>query len=797
MIKSLSLSNELWSVFTWCFSQWVFLLWITTLGCSLDGRAAGKTDSPPIYLDPLAPLDARLGDLMGRMTLEEKIAQVRSTSLRASAATEEGIAEAEKSVRDQIKNGIGQIENTFDPRPPRKSVEDVNALQRILVENTRLKIPALVGSECLHGHSGYNSTVFPTPLAMASSWNPELVHQAFDIVGLEARARGAHEAHTPVLDLGRDARWGRIEETYGEDTYLTFVMALAIVSGLQGGMDGNPGTTHIVSAPKHFAGYGQVSGGRNFAATPVDDKTLFDEVLPPFEAAVIGAQAQGMMASHCDVGGVPAHGNRWLLTDLLRGRWGFKGMVVSDYNDIPRLDEYHHVVSSVEEAARMAIMAGLDLDLPAGAGYASLGAAIRKDPKLEAYLDLSVRRILRLKFLLGLFENPYADVNAVEEIVGSEAHEKVAEDLACESITLLKNAGNLLPLKPEGLKTIAVIGPKAASNDMGTYSMKNDHLITILDGIRRKVGPGVRVIHEEGCRIGKFEITKAGSSMEEFPLASEAASIQKAVDAAESADVAIVCVGGDLNTSMEAFYQSGVKGDRSTLDLLGNQQELVMRVIGTGKPVIVVLMGGKPYSIPDVYSRADVVINTFYLGQCNGIAVAKVLFGEVNPSGKLPITIPRSVGQLPAYYSQKAQSFYKEYLDEKAGPLFSFGFGLSYTTFGFSALDLGKGSYRLDEPVTLNFKVKNTGDVAGAEVAQVYFRDKVASVIRPARLLVRFEKVFLKPGEEREISFQLDPQKDLSFTGIDMKRVVEPGTFEVMVGDSSSHIVLRSSFDLQ
>jgi beta-glucosidase len=782
--------------------HWLLLLAFfvaPTLFAQMPAPVAPPSQASPAprYRDASVAIADRVADLLARMTLEEKVAQLTSISLRPSTATEEGLAAAGHNARESIQLGIGQIENTFDPRDPRTSVELVNSLQRQLTETTRLGIPALIGSECLHGHAGYNSTVFPVPLAMASSWNPELVHQVFDIIGREARARGAHEAHTPVLDLGRDARWGRIEETYGEDTYLVTQMGKAVIAGLQGGPDGQPGLTHIISAPKHFAGYGQVSGGRNFAATPIETKTLFDEVLPPFAAAIKEVHAQGIMASHCDIGGVPAHGNHWLLTDLLKTQWSFPGMVVSDYNDIPRLDEFHHVVGSIDEAARLALMSGMDLDLPIGAAYRRLPAIIRKEPALEKYLDQSVSRILRLKFMLGLFEHPYTDADQVQRIVGQPAHVALAGKIAEESITLLKNAGGLLPLNLNQLKTIAVIGPRAATTETGGYSMQNDHVVSILEGIRRHVGGQAKVVHAEGCAIGVVKQVNKETTYLRPSLDSELPRIEQAVAAAQQADVAIVCVGGNIQTSMEAFYVRGIKGDRSTLGLLGNQTELVMRILKTGKPTIVVLMGGKPYSIPEIAEHAPAILNTFYLGQTNGTSLAKVLFGEVNPSGKLPITVPRSVGQLPVYYSQKAESFYKDYLDETSGPLFPFGFGLSYTTFGYSDLVMTKPSFATDETVRFSVKVKNTGPVAGAEVVQVYFRDRVATVVRPAKLLVRFAKVYLQPGEERNLTFALNPATDLAFTGIDLKPVVEPGDFDLMVGSSSADIRQVATFRLE
>ena len=748
---------------------------------SIAHGQAGQTETRAVYQDPSAPVEKRVEDLLQRMTLEEKVAQLNSISIRGSAATQEGFVVMDKPILERLKYGIGQIENTFDPRPPRKSVEQVNKMQQHLIDITRLKIPALIGSECLHGHAGYNSTVFPTPLAMASSWNPELINQAFTVIGRESRVRGSHEAHTPVLDLGRDPRWGRIEESYGEDTYLVTQMAIAVVSGLQGGKTGNPGRDHVVSAPKHFAGYGQVVGGRNFAATPIETKTLFDDIMPPFKAAVQTAGAQGMMASHCDVGGVPAHGNKWLLTDLLRDQWGFKGMVVSDYMDIKRLEEFHHVAETVEDAARMALVAGMDMDLPDGVAYQKLTQVIKNEPELEKYLDRGVARILRLKFMMGLFENPFVDVETAVKTVGQASHVALAEKVALESMTLLRNPNNILPLNLDQLKNIAVIGPNADSDLIGSYTMKNDYVVNLLKGITDYSGDQAKVQFAKGCGLGKFD-RKIGyippSLKDELPM------IEKAVDLASKSDVAIVCVGGNTKSAREAFYRPGVRGDRSTLGLLGNQKELVMKVVATGTPTVVVLMGGKPFSIPEIAEQPCAILNTFYLGQTNGTAAAKVLFGEVSPSGKLPVSVPRSVGQLPVYYSQKATSFYKDYWEETAQPLFPFGHGLSYTSFEISDLKLAQKKIAIDQPVKFTVNVQNTGKMAGAEVVQVYFRDKVASVVRPAKLLVRFKKVFLEPGESKEIAFELTPKDDLSFTGIDMKRVVEPGEFELTVGNS-------------
>lgn len=782
--------------------SFLLLLCCSFVMFSCGNNSSGLNDNSlqkeqAIYLNPEASIDERIDDLLSKMTLEEKAMQLNAATIRKSAAVEEGVEPIEKSIEEQIKNGIGFIENTFDQRRPEQSVAVVNSLQKFLKENTRLGIPAIIGTECLHGHAGHNSTVFPTPLAMASSWNPELLNEVFDVIGREARARGGHEAHTPVLDIGRDPRWGRIEETYGEDTYLTTQMAMAIISGLQGGPDGNPGTTHIISSPKHFAGYGQVEGGRNFAATPIPAKVLHDDILPPFKAAVEQTNALGMMASHCEVDGVAAHGNKWLLTDLLRNTWGFKGVIVSDYNDIKRLEEFHHMAATPQEAANLGLMAGMDVDLPSSSAFQYLKEVVEQNPELKKQLDASVKRILRLKFMLGLFENPYTDIKGVQNFIGNEKHVALAEKMATESIVLLKNENKLLPLNKNEIKSIAVIGPNAKSDEMGTYTIKNDSVVNILMGITNYVGSSVKVNYAEGCKIADFKKVDGYDAIIEYTEADERQSIKNAIDVVKKSDVAIVCVGGNLKTSREAFYREGVAGDRSTIDLLSNQKKLVMDAIATGKPVIVVLMGGRPFAIPQIAEKAEAILNTFYLGQTNGNALAKVVFGDVNPSGKLPVSFLHSAGQIPYYYSMKENSFYKGYWETPSTPVFAFGHGLSYTTFEYTDLTIEKDVFVINEEVKFSVKVKNTGKVDGAEVVQIYFRDLVASVTRPAKQLIRFEKVFLKAGEEKKLTFSLKPETDLSFTGAEMKRIVEPGEFNLMVGSASDDIRLEKGFRLK
>jgi beta-glucosidase len=744
------------------------------------------------YKDPDLSAGKRAELLLSQMTLEEKIAQVCSQSIRDETGIEEGFSSADQDILSFIKNGIGQLDNTFDNRTPVESAVLVNRLQQFLLDSTRLQIPALIGSECLHGHAGYQSTIFPTPIAMACTWDTELINRVYDIIGREARLRGSTEAHTPVLDVGRDPRWGRIEETYGEDTYLVTQLGLAAISGLQGGSSGEPGTTHIISSAKHFAGYGQVVGGRNFAPTAISTRTLYDEILPPFELAVKEANVLGIMASHCDIDGIPAHGNKWLLTTLLKEEWGFEGMVVSDYMDIQRLFVFHHVAEDLKDAAEIALEAGMDLDLPVGYTYRHLKEVIQTYPYLEKHLDESVRRILQLKFKLGLFENPFVDLDACKNFVGSDANIALSEKIATEAIVLLKNENRILPLAKENTKSIAVIGPNATSIETGVYSVKSDRVISILEGIRQEVKDKGKVYYAKGCEIALFQEEEySNTEMRILPLNEEIESIREAVNLAKKSDVAVVCVGGATWTSREAIYLKEHKGDRNTLNLLGNQEELIRQIHNTGKPVILVLMGGKPYALSNVEPYCDAIISTFYLGEQTGTAVSNILFGKANPSGKIPISFPRSVGQLPVYYSQKATAFYKDYLEGTSRPLYPFGFGLSYSTFNMDGFQSEKDSIQTNEPFRFSINVKNAGAMAGSEVIQVYFSDLTASVTRPEKLLVRFKKVQLEPGESKLISFELIPEKDFAFTGIDYQKRVEPGIFRILVGNSSGNIMIN------
>lgn len=768
---------------------------IPTILIAQNGSTSGNLSMGKMIPETGLPVEERVERLLDQMTLEEKVAQLCALYVWVETGINEAIGDRNRSIYESMKMGIGQIEDTKDYATPKESALFINKLQQFLKDSTRLKIPALVGSECLHGHQGYNSTVFPVPLAMACSWNPGLVNKVFDIVGREARMRGASEAHTPILDLGRDPRWGRIEETFGEDTYLVSEMGFAATTGLQGGTEGNPGTTHIISSPKHFAGYGQVTGGRNFTPTVFNTRMLYDEILPPFEKAVKEAKVLGIMPSHCDIDGIPAHANPWLLTEVLRNKWDFKGMVVSDYGDIGRLNTLHHVAGNDKDAAKEALIAGVDIDLPAGTAYRNLTEVIRNDPPLELTLNECVKRVLTLKFMLGLFDNPFVDPEKCEQFVGNDSHVAVAEKIANESIVLLKNRDNILPLDANKINSIAVIGPNAASTETGAYSVKNDYVVSILEGIKKYVPDRIKVNYAKGCEIARFENWETGpTNMIIASLKEEEKSIQQAVNLAKGSDVAIVVAGGTTQTSHEAWLREGFKGDRSTLGLLGNQEVLITRIVATGKPVIVVLMGGKPYAVSQVAEKTDALLSTFYLGQQTGVAVSSVLFGKVNPSGKLSISFPRSSGQLPVYYSQRRGAFIKDYLEESSKPLFPFGYGLSYSTFEFSGFNAAKDTISDKEDFKFSVQLKNTGIYNGAEVVQVYCSDLVTSVSRPEKLLVKFRKVFLEPGESQTIDFVIHPDRDLSFTGPDYTKKAEPGEFKLLIGNSPDNILIEKNF---
>jgi beta-glucosidase len=741
----------------------------------------------PDYKNPRLPVERRVADLLSRMTLEEKVAQLvclwtgrPQVKPQTDFSTDRGDFSPEKA-REVLKYGIGQIARQRERKDPREAARFANALQKWLVEQTRLGIPAIFHDEILHGLMAPKGTSFPTPISMASSWDPEMVSRVFTAAALETRSRGSHQVLGPNLDLAREPRWGRTEETYGEDPYLVSRMGVAVIKALQGpgpGVDGE----HVIATAKHFAVHGQPEGGTNIAPGNYSERVIREYFLPSFEAAVKEAGVMSVMASYNEIDGVPSHANRWLLEKVLREEWGFTGYVSSDYYGIPQLESLHHVAADKAEAAALAINAGVDAELPDPDCYPELLRLVREGKVSESALDRAVARNLRAKFLLGLFENPYVDPERAARVTNSQEHRALAAEMARRSITLLKNENNLLPLDRSRLKSVAVIGPNAARAHLGGYADDPGRGVSVLQGITDKVGGRIKINYAEGCKITKEGGDWWADTSHLSDPAEDARLIAQAVEAARASDVSVVVVGGNEDTNKEAWADNHL-GDRDSLDLVGRQNDLVRAVLETGKPTVVMLINSGPLSANYIAEHVPAILEGFYLGQETGTAVADVLFGDYNPGGHLPVSFPRSVGQLPIYYDHKPTAK-RGYLFTSKEPLFPFGYGLSYTTFEYSNLKVSPAQIGPAGESQVSVTVTNTGRRAGDEVVQLYIHDLVSSVTRPVMELKDFRRVSLRPGESKTVAFTLTPDK-LWFYNLNMERTVEPGWFDIMVGTSS------------
>ncbi|KQT31354.1 glycoside hydrolase [Sphingomonas sp. Leaf412] len=759
------------------------------LAAACVASAAGAAPAPRApYRDAAAPVSTRIDDLLARMTLEEKVAQITTVWEKRKPL---GDAPTAAALTAAFPNGIGQVARPSDAGGPgsprvtpgrdaRATAEYVNLLQRWAVTRTRLGIPILFHEEGLHGIAAKGATSFPQAIALASSWDPDLVRAVNAVTARETRARGVQVSLSPVVDIARDPRWGRIEETFGEDPYLVGEMGVAAVEGLQGigRVTDRLGTDKVFATLKHLTGHGQPEAGQNIAPAPLAERELREFFLPPFEQVVGRTGISAVMASYNEVDGVPSHVNRWLLGDILRGEWGYRGAVVSDYYAIDQLRDIHHVARTLDEAAARAIDAGVDADLPEGTAFATLVKAVREGRVRQESVDRAVRHMLDLKFRAGLFERPYADAAAAQGATNTPAARALARTAAQRSIVLLTNKG-MLPLKPEG--TIAVIGPNAAVARLGGYYGQPPVTVSILDGIRAKVGGRATILHAEGVKI-----TENDDWWEDkVTLADPAANrrrIAQAVEVARKADRIVLALGDTEQTSREGWDAKHL-GDRPSLDLVGEQQALFDALNALGKPIAVVLINGRPASTVRIAEQADALVEGWYIGEQGGNAMADVLFGDVNPGGKLPVTIPRNAGQLPLFYNVKPSAG-RGYLFDTTAPLFPFGHGLSYTSFDIGAPRLSAASIGAAGSVIVSVDVANTGARAGDEVVQLYLRDDVSSVTRPVKELKGFRRVTLRPGERRTVDFVLGPDA-LQLWDRDMKRVVEPGTFTVMAGPNS------------
>lgn len=742
---------------------------------------AAAQEPVPDYKNPKLPIEQRVADLLKRMTLEEKVDQLGWGRRRPPA---------EMSAADAARIGerMRRLFSMDSPPSPHEAAEIRNELQKVLVEKTRLGIPGIFQGEALHGYMSNGATSFPQVLGLASTWDPELVRQVFTAASDEMASSGTNQAFTPVLDLARDPRWGRTEETYGEDPYLVSRMGVAAIEGLQGPnfmIDRH----HVLATAKHFAAHGQPEGGRNAAPGNFSERILRETFLVPFQAAVQEAQVGSVMASYNEIDGIPAHINRWLLDRVLRQEWGFRGYVTSDGGGLQMLVETHHVAAEKADAARRALAAGVDFDLSDGSVFGTLVDLVREGRVPESEVDRAAARVLAAKFRLGLFENPYVDPDCAQGITNSLEHQQLALKAAQETIVLLKNEGNLLPLDLKKIKTVAVIGPNAADVHLGGYSREPAHSVSILEGIRRRVAPAAKVLYAEGCKIttGRQGWRAWYDDKVETPdPKTQLASIQTAAQAAHQADVAIVVVGENESTNREAWSENHL-GDRDSLDLIGFQDQLIKAVVETGTPTVMLLINGRPLSINYAAEHVPAILEGWYLGQEGGTAAASVLFGDVNPGGKLPITFPRSVGQLPDFYNHKP-SRNRSYVLADSRPLFPFGHGLSYTTFRLENLRVEPATIGRSGTTTVRVDVTNTGTREGDEVPQLYIRQRVSSVTRPVMELRGFRRVRLNPGDKTTVEFSLTPDA-LSMLDVNMDRVVEPGVFDIMVGPSSAQTI--------
>ena len=743
----------------------------------------------PAYKNPALPVEERLCDLLRRMNLEEKVAQMLCLWRQPHTSFFDNQGKLDKeSIRRNLGNGVGQIARISDRLgglEPARMAELANTLQRFLLEETRLGIPVIIHEELLHGLVAKDATSYPQPIGLASTFNPQLIEKIYAAIAEDTRGRGAHHALTPVVDVAREPRWGRVEETFGEDPYLVSRMGIAAVRGLQG--DGTlKDKKRVIATLKHFAAHGQPESGANCGPGNYSERVLRDVFLFPFKEVIQKANALSIMPSYNEIDGVPSHANSWLLRDVLREEWGFRGLIVSDYFAVTELhcrDEAtsFSLANNKDEAAILACKAGVNIELPDPDCYPSLIQLAQKGTLDESVIDELISPLLRLKFQLGLFEDPYVQFDEAHHDRSINRERELSLQAARETITLLKNDGNLLPLNLKKNGTIAVIGPNADRVLLGGYSGKPRFYTSLLKGIQEKAGKDFNVVYSEGCKI-----TIGGSWDEDIVTLPDPAenckSIQQAVVVASKADVVVLALGGNEQTSREAWSKTHL-GDRASLDLPGMQNELAKAVVETGKPVVVVLFNGRPNSLNYVNAHVPAILECWYLGQETGHAVAEVLFGNTNPSGKLPISIPRSAGHLPSFYNHKP-SARRGYLFDDISALYPFGYGLSYTTFAFANLKLEHSSIGKSESTRVMVDVKNTGTCAGAEVVQMYIRDLVSTVTRPVKELKGFRKVFLKPGETMTVALEIQPEH-LAFTNINKEYVVEPGDFEIMVGNSS------------
>ncbi len=781
----------------------ILTAFLTGCSASTPSETISRSEKTPIVTQ--SSYD-RVNTLLEEMTLDEKLAQISCIWFDKKKVIEQDGTFNPEKMKAEFPHGVGcfarpQDTQGMESSGERKDVNDatvvrsltgrnasntaelINAIQKWHIEETRLGIPTLFHEEGLHGFQAYQATSFPQSIALAATFDTELVEEVYSVTAREIRARGAHHVLSPVVDIALDPRWGRIEETYGEDPYLVSRMGVAAVKGFQG--DSFPiADDKVVATLKHMTGHGQPEGGMNVGPSQVSERELYERFFPPFKAAIRVANAASVMASYNEIDGVPSHANSWLLNDVLRGEWGFDGAVVADYFAINELDRRHNIVDNIADAGAIALKSGVDLELPDGIAYYALKEKIEAGEFDVALIDQAVRRVLEMKMRANLFETPFADPDYAEEITGNQEARDLAEEAARKAAVLLKNENNILPLDKSKYKRIAVIGPNAAITVLGGYSDEPRQTISILDGIQNKVGDTIDVIHSQGVTLTDNR-SWWDDEVNLIDPDQNRSDIFKAVSIAKDVDLIILAIGGDESTSREAWSETH-PGDRSDITLIGEQKELVDALATTGKPIVSVIISGRPLSLVNVEDNLDAILYGWILGQETGTAVADLLFGDANPSGKMPVTIPRTVGQIPAFYNHKPTAR-RGYAFVDASPLYVFGEGMSYTTFDVSEPTLSSPTIGIDGNTNVSVTVTNTGDVAGDEIIQLYIRDKVSTVTRNVKDLKGFKRVSLEPGESKVVTLPIT-KESLWFYNLDMDRVVEPGEFDIMVGNSSQNV---------
>jgi len=744
--------------------KYPFFLILTVMAAALTGEISTlkAQDAPPPYKNPNLAVEARVADLLGRMTLEEKARQLdmyfgcedlldknkNQTVDHHTHAKPDAIFDPQFAEKSLGNLGAGSIHDIY----PRAKLS--NCIQEWVIKSNRLGIPALFIEEGLHGYMDYDETVFPQSINLATTWNPELARRTGAAIAAQARANGVDMILGPVLDVARDPRWGRVEEDFGEDPYLTGQLGLAYVQGMQGDSLNTDHTT--IAEPKHFAAHGSPEGGLNASPVHAGEREVRSIMLKSFEPAVREGKAMGIMAAYHDIDGVPCTANPWLFNKVLRDEWGFTGFVLSDLGAIRRLYDTHHVVDSSTNAVLLALNSGVDMqfyDFDHETFQNAIINGVKSGQVSEATLNQAVARILRVKFLLGLFDHPFVDENLDATVRHCQAHTDLALESARQSMCLLKNEGQLLPLK-KNLKRIAVIGPNANIARIGDYTEAA----------------------KEGSAQGMWEQIKQLVSTNSKVLFSDGEDVKKAVALAKKADVVILGLGEWLKISGEGF-------DRSDLNLPGKQEELLEAIVGTGRPVVLVLQNGRPLTISWAAKHVPAILEAWYPGDFGGRAIAETLFGDNNPAGRLSVTFPRSVGQLPVFYNH-FPSKKDSYVEGDSSPLFVFGHGLSYTTFKYDQLTVTAPSPNSGDDVLISVQITNTGNREGDEVAQLYVRQETASVATPVKALKGFSRIQLKPGEFKTVPFRLK-QSELAIWSVNQEWKVEPGEYAINVGGSS------------